>query len=176
MSKFSLILLAACALAVPAAAQTKISGKQTCAKPDTQQIIPVGDAPGHALMVQRNSCTWDAPLEIAGLKSTTSVDVETDEAKGPNVTGSGYGTVTMDNGDTFTVKYSGTTKVAADGTAIFHGSWSFAKGSGKLADISGGGTYGGTGAADGSGSVDVHGTYTISKPAPKPVPAAKPAT
>ena len=176
MRRLSLILLAACALAVPAAAQTKVTGRQTCPKPDTLQVIPIGDAPGHALMISKTTCTWPAPMAIAGLKTTNAVNIETDEAWGANVTAHGYGMATMDNGDTFFVKYSGTAKMNQDGSSTFRGTWTFSKGTGKLAGISGSGSYGGTGAADGTGSVDVHGTYTIGKPAAAPAPAAKPAT
>jgi hypothetical protein len=115
-------------------------------------------------------------MVIAGLKTASAVNIETDEAKGANVTASGYGMATMDNGDTFYVKYSGTAKMNQDGSSTFHGTWTFSKGTGKLAGISGSGTYGGTGAADGTSSVDVHGSYTAGKPAATPAPAAKPAT
>lgn len=170
MKKFGLVLLMACAIALPASAQTKISGKQTCAKPDTQSV-EVGDAAGHVMMVQKASCKWDTGIEIEGTKATTSMDVASAEVWGMNATAHGYNMGTMDNGDKFTVKYSGSMKMAKDGTATFEGKWSFAGGTGKLKGIKGGGTYKGSGTADGAGTVDVEGDYTIA-----PAMAKKPAT
>ncbi|MGB6199258.1 MAG: hypothetical protein WA871_08265 [Candidatus Acidiferrales bacterium] len=168
MKKLSFVLLLASAIAVPASAQTKISGKQTCPKPDVQQSADVTDMPGHALILQKGTCTWDTPVQMAGLKSVSSVDVSTAEAWGPNVTQHGYSTSTMDNGDTFTAKYSGTMKIGKDGAATFSGSWTFIAGTGKLKGLKGGGTYGGTGTADGAGTIAVKGDYTIVKAAASP--------
>jgi hypothetical protein len=168
MRKFGLVLLIACAVTLPATAQTKISGKQTCAKPDPQQSIDVGDKAGHSVTVQKAACKWDVGLEIEGVKSTESVDVASGEVWGTSATQHGYNMSTMDNGDKFTVKYSGTIKVAKDGTAAFDGKWNFVSGTGKLKGIKGSGTYKGTGSADGSGTVDVEGDYTIAPAAVKP--------
>ena len=167
MKKLGLGLLMACAMALPATAQTKISGKQTCAKPDPMQSIEVGDKPGHSLMIQKAACKWDTALEIEGTKSTESVDVASSEVWGTTATQHGYNMGTMDNGDKFSVRYMGTMKVAKDGTAAFDGKWTFLSGTGKLKGIKGGGTYKGTGLADGSGTVDVEGDYTIATAAMK---------
>jgi hypothetical protein len=168
MKKLGLVLLMACAIALPATAQTKISGKQTCAKPDPMQSIDVGDKPGHSVMIQKAACKWDTGLEIEGTKSTESTDVSTAEVWGTTATQHGYNMGTMDNGDKFTVKWTGTMKVAKDGTAAFDGKWTFISGTGKLMGIKGSGTYKGTGSADGSGTVDVEGDYTIAMAAMKP--------
>jgi hypothetical protein len=177
MRKLILLLLMSCAVAVPASAQMKLSGKEACPKPDVQQSVDVTDMPGHALMIQHGNCTWPTPFELAGLKPVSSVDVNTDEAWGGKVTEHGYDVGTMDNGDTYTAKYSGTITMAQDGTSTFHGSWTFVGGTGKLKGLSGGGTYGGTGAADGSVVSDVKGTYSVSKAPMKPMaPAMKPAS
>jgi hypothetical protein len=167
MKKFGFILLIACAITLPASAQTKISGKQTCAKPDSQSI-DVGDKAGHSLMIQKAACKWDTPLEIEGTKSSDSGDVASSEVWGTSAMQHGYNMGTMDNGDKFTVKYSGTMKIAKDGTAAFDGKWDFVSGTGKLKGIKGGGTYKGTGLADGSATVDVEGNYTIAPAAMKP--------
>ena len=115
-----------------------------------------------------------APITLAGEKAVTSVNTSTSEAMGMNITDHGYDVGTMDNGDTYTAKYSGTITAAADGSATYHGSWVFTKGTGKLKGLKGGGTYKGSNAADGSGSADIVGTYSIVKTAMKP--AAKPAS
>ena len=44
MKKMGLVLLAACTIAVPASAQMKIKGTETCPKPDTMQSVDVTDA------------------------------------------------------------------------------------------------------------------------------------
>jgi hypothetical protein len=172
MRNLGLILLAALVLALPATAQTKITGKANCAKADTQQSVDVGDVAGHSISVVKNSCKWDTPLEIAGLKSGDAVDVSTIEAWGPKFAQHGYNTSTMDNGDKMTVRYSGTATAAKDGTLTMEGKWTFLKGTGKLKGIKGSGTYKGTGATDGSGIVDVEGEYTL----PEAKTAAKPAS
>jgi hypothetical protein len=63
------VLLAA--FAGSALAQTRISGTSKCGKPDASPPIQVGDQTGHALVIEKGSCTWTSPLEMAGLKSTT---------------------------------------------------------------------------------------------------------
>jgi hypothetical protein len=178
MKRLSFVLLAACAVAVPASAQMKIKGTETCPKPDTMQSVDVTDMPGHTLMVQKGSCTWSMPITLAGLKSVTSVNTSTTEGKGMNITEHGYDVGTMDNGDTYTAKYSGMILAAKDGTTTYKGTWVFVGGTGKLKGLKGGGTYKGSGAADGSGSVDVVGSYSVVKPMMKPMaaPAAKPAS
>jgi hypothetical protein len=178
MRKMGLVLLAVCTIAVPASAQMKIKGTETCPKPDTMQSVDVTDAPGHALIVQKGNCTWSAPITLAGLKAVTSVNTNSSEAMGMNITEHGYDVGTMDNGDTYTAKYSGTILAAADGTATFHGSWVFTKGTGKLKGLKGGGTYKGSAAADGTTSANIVGTYSIVKPAMKPMamPMTKPAS
>jgi hypothetical protein len=177
MKRFSLVLLAACAVAVPASAQMKIKGTETCPKPDTMQSVDVTDMPGHSLMVQKGNCTWSMPITLAGLKAVNSVNTSSTEAMGMNMTEHGYDVGTMDNGDTYIAKYSGTILAAKDGTATYKGTWVFVGGTGKLKHLKGGGTYKGSAAADGSSSADIWGTYSVMKPMMKPMaPAAKPAS
>jgi hypothetical protein len=167
MRKASLLVLIAFAVALPAGAQTKISGKQTCAKPDPSYSVDVGDAAGHAAMLQKAACTWDTPLEIAGAKTKDSTDVATSEAWGMKISQHGYNIATMDSGDKFTVRYTGTATATKDGKATYEGKWTFVSGTGKLKGIKGSGTYKGSGTADGAGTVDVEGEYTLPMPAMK---------
>ena len=60
------------AIAVSALAQTHISGTCKGGKADSTQSIEVGDQPGHMLLIEKASCTWSVPVEMAGVKSTTS--------------------------------------------------------------------------------------------------------
>jgi hypothetical protein len=178
MKKLCLTLFVACAIAMPASAQMKLKGTENCSKPDTNQTAPVTDMPGHALILQSGACTWSAPIEIAGLKAVTSVNVSSSDAMGMGVTQHGYDVGTMDDGDTYTAKYSGTVTMAADGTATDHGTWTFVGGTGKLKGLTGGGGYKGTGAADGTSAANVWGSYSIVKHMMKPMakPMAKPAS
>jgi hypothetical protein len=161
MRKASLLVLIAFAVALPAGAQTKISGKQTCAKPDPSYSVDAGDQAGHTLSLAKATCTWDTPMEIAGAKTTGSLDVESGEGWGMKISQHGYNIATMDSGDKFTVRYTGTATATKDGKATYEGKWTFVSGTGKLKGIKGSGTYKGSGTADGAGTVDVEGEYTL---------------
>jgi hypothetical protein len=163
MRRTSMLWLAAILLAVPASAQTKLSGKVQCAKPDPDYAIEVGDKPGHVMSARKQTCVED--WKIADLAVKTGQDVATGEMNGATGRDNGYHTATMENGDKYVVHFGGTTTAAKDGTATFDGKWSFVSGTGKLKGIKGGGTYKGTGKADGSGEVMVEGDYTLPAPA-----------
>jgi hypothetical protein len=155
------------AMALTASAQgTKVSGKAHCDKPDPGASTDVGDKPGHMMMIRGAACKYTTPMEIAGLKTTTGHDAGTSEVTGPAVKDSGYHTATMDNGDKFTVWFSGKGMMNKDQSGTFEGTWKFVSATGKLKGIKGGGTYKGTSAADGTSDVDVDGEYTIAPAAP----------
>jgi uncharacterized protein GlcG (DUF336 family) len=160
MTKAGLLVLLVIA-ALPAAAQTRITGKQTCPKPDPSYSVDAGDQAGHTMMLQKATCTWDTPVEIAGAKATTSIDVASSEAWGMKASQHGYNIATMDNGDKFTVRFTGGMTAAKDGSATFEGKWTFVSGTGKLKGIKGSGTYKGSGTADGAGTIEVEGDYTL---------------
>jgi hypothetical protein len=171
MRKMFFAVLALLVMTIQAGAQTKISGKSHCAKPDPNYAIEVGDRPGHSLALNKTACNWTTPVEIEGLQSKDGMDTSTVEISGAKMTESGYDVTTMANGDKFAVRFQGTIAAGKDGTATIAGKWSFASGTGKLKGIKGSGTYKGTGMADGSGDIDVEGEYTIA--AATPVPAKK---
>lgn len=170
MRRLVTLLLFAFVSVLPAAAQTKISGQITCAKAEINDSADVGDAAGHALMLQKASCQWPKPFRIAGLSSGASTDVSTLDARGNVLQQRGYNTSTMSNGDKVTVRYQGVIRAKQDGSATLSGTWTYLSGTGKLRGIRGGGTYQGTGATDGSGTLTVVGEYTLppAKAAPKP--------
>ena len=155
------------ALTLPVAAQTKISGKLNCGKPDVNSSAEVPDAAGHMVMLTKASCTWSAPLEIGGMKTKSAIDVATAEVHGASGSGHGYSVSTMDNGDKVTASYQGTMQMNKDGSGTFKGTWKFTSGTGKLKGIKGSGTYTGSGAADGAATGDIEGEYTLSAPAAK---------
>ena|SRR5437016_7596423 len=61
------------------AAQTKLSGAGTCAKPDVTHTIPIGDRPNHAFTISKTTCRWTKPFAIAGLRSKGGTGVQSDE-------------------------------------------------------------------------------------------------
>jgi hypothetical protein len=164
MKKPVIAVLTAFFAVMMAHAQTKVTGKAACAKPETNYSIDVGDRPGHALMLQKATCKWTTPLEIEGMHSQDGVDVTSADSTGATISERGYHVAAMDNGDKFFVRYQGTIKTSKDGSAAFEGKWTFINGTGKLRGLKGGGTYKGTGAADGSGNIDVEGEYSLAAP------------
>ena len=174
MRKLSLVLLMVLALAVTTNAQTKISGKAHCPKADMNSA-DVGDKPGHMLMLQKVTCTYSTPLEIAGAKNKAALEVFTTEMSAATAHDTGYETATLDNGDKYTVRWSGTTKMNKDNSGTNEGKWAFVGGTGKLKGVKGGGTYKGTSAADGSSDFEVEGDYTLpeARPAAAKAPAKK---
>lgn len=168
MRRTGVLLLAALAFAIPASAQTKLTGKVHCAKPDPDYNIEVGDKTGHALALRKAACTW-TDQQIAGLTTKTGNDAATSEVSGNTIRDTGFHTATLDNGDKYTVRFTGVATIK-DNTGTIDGKWSFVSGTGKLKGIKGGGTYKGTSNADGSADVTVDGDYTL--PA-TPAPAVK---
>ena len=68
-----LVCVAGLALGLSAAAQTKISGTNHCAKPDPQTMVEVGDRPNHAFSVGQVKCAWTKPWKLAGIPGKEGV-------------------------------------------------------------------------------------------------------
>ncbi|MFC5863456.1 hypothetical protein ACFPT7_14215 [Acidicapsa dinghuensis] len=152
------VLLAA--LATSALAQTQFSASSKCAKPDNSQSIEVGDHPGHMLVIEKSSCTWSAPVEMGGFKSTGYTSVDTVDAKGATYQVHGYAVLTMESGDKVFARYSGTGTMKGD-IAAAEGTWSYTGGTGKFKGLKGNGTYKGSGASDGSNETQLQGEYSL---------------
>jgi hypothetical protein len=163
MAAFALLAV----LTSAAAAQTKISGKLSCAKPDVNSSAEVPDAAGHMVMLTKANCTWPTPLDVGGVKTKSAIDVATAEVHGASGTGHGYNVATMDNGDKITASYSGTMQMNKDGSGTFKGTWKYTSGTGKFKGIKGSGTYTGSATPDGSATGDIEGEYTLPAPAAK---------
>ena len=161
MKNSVIVALMAFLAVVMANAQTKLTGKASCSKPETNYSIDVGDRTGHTLMLQKATCKWTTPIEIEGMHSQDGIDVTSADAMGSTISERGYHVATMDSGDKFFVRYQGTIKANKEGTAAFEGKWTFISGTGKLKGIKGGGTYKGTGSADGGGNIEVEGEYSV---------------
>lgn len=151
------VLLAA--FATSALAQTQFSASSKCAKPDNSQSIEVGDHPGHMLVIEKGSCTWNTPVEIAGLKSTGYTYTEALDVSGAKLQVHGYVVITMENGDKAYARYQGTGSMTG-GTTTGDGAWSYTGGTGKLKGLKGKGTDKVSGGSDGS-ETQVEGEYSL---------------
>jgi hypothetical protein len=154
------VLLAA--IAGSALAQTQHSGSGKCGKPDAFQSIEVGDSAGHTLVIDKGSCTWNVPVEMAGLKSTAYTSAESVDVTGAKFQVRGYGVITMENGDKAYVRYQGMGTIKGE-AATGEGTWSYTSGTGKLKGLKGKGTYKASGsvAPDGEGEFHVEGEYSL---------------
>ena len=154
------LVLFAFGVAASASAQTKISGTVQC-KSEPVTPVEIGDKPGHAFAIIKNACTWTTPMEIAGAHTKTGDDVIAVEMNGSSSSDHGYHLDVMDDGDKFTVRFSGSGK-SKDGKPVGSaGTWSFVSGTGKVKGIQGKGTYKGTANADGTTTVQIAGEYSI---------------
>ncbi len=155
-----LLSFVAVGLALTAQAQTKISNSAKCNKPDPQNMIAVGDRPGHAFIIAKQACTWTKSTEIAGSPDKTYESTIFSEASGAKSRDRGYVVDTYASGDKAFVRWQGTATLK-DGTPVSQeGTWSFTGGTGKLKGLKGKGTYKCT--AEGEGSAcDIEGEYEL---------------
>jgi hypothetical protein len=157
------VLLAA--FAGSALAQTPISGTSKCDKPGTSQSIEVGDVAGHLLMIEKDTCSWSVPFEMAGLKSTTFTMAEAVDLTGAKTQDHGYVVITMENGDQANVRFQGVSNLKNEGAFTGGGTWSFTRGTGKLKGLKGKGTYQASLApGDAGGRIQMEGEYSLPEP------------
>jgi hypothetical protein len=157
--KTAFVFLCAAALAVTAAAQTKMSGTATC-KSDPPAPVAIGDRAGHAFSVSQAQCTW-SKLEIAGASAKDGVSTAIGETSGNTTSARGYHVGTMEGGDKWTCSFQGKT-TAKDGKPVSDkGTWTFTQGTGKLKGIKGKGTFVGTPVADGTWTYQIEGEYSL---------------
>jgi len=160
MRKIILVPALLCGMAVIAGAQTKLSGKLTCAKPSVSET---GGEGAQMIMFQKANCTWTTPFTIDGSKAGRAVDAAIGDITGSIARDHGYSTTVMDNGDSTIARYEGTLQMKKDRSGTIKGTWRYVRGTGKFTGISGSGTFKGEGAADGSSWVDVSGHYSLAK-------------
>ena len=158
LATFVVLLLATIAIS-----QTKISGISTCAKPDQQQRIDVGDKPGHAFAISQGKCNWTKPMNLAGVQTKEDVVTTSNEITGARARAHGVVVGTMSNGDAMHVRIQGTDTYKDEKLQTSDGTWSFVGGSGKLKGIKGKGTYKGKPDAAGNVVYDIAGEYEIPK-------------
>ena len=151
-------------IATTAAAQTKFSGSQTCAKPDPSYTVAVGDRADHVISLSKDKCTWTRG-EIAGIKLKTDVDtIISEDISATTSRDRGYAVTLMANGDTIFVELEGTTTIR-EVPVSGRGTWTFTGGTGKMQGIKGKGTYDGKYNRDGTGTFNVQGEYQLAAPA-----------
>jgi hypothetical protein len=152
----------------PKSAYLEVFRVRTCGKPETVGKADAGDRAGHTMELGKGSCTWTAPLEMAGLKSKDGNSVSFVEATSTRSSGTGTFVGDMDNGDKFFVSFHDSTTIKNGQPAgPSKGTWSYTGGTGKLKGLQGKGTYTVTVNADGTSTVAVEGDYIIAEPTPK---------
>ena len=147
------------ALTVTANAQTKISGTEVCGKPDKEQMLEVGDHPGHMLGVQQVKCTW-SKMEIAGSAAKDSLTTILVDGHGNKANIRGYDTATLASGDKAFVRFQGAVALKDGAPVTDEGKWTFSGGTGKLKGLKGEGTYKGKGTPEGE-TFEIEGEYTL---------------
>ena len=148
------------------AAQTKISGTLTCAKPNPEYTLDVGDRAGHVFVLAKSACSWTKPIRIEGVDTKDSHDVNVVDGDAANSDSNGYDISNMANGDKVFIRFSGTDRSTKDGEPLSTGTWRFVGGTGKFKGIMGKGTYRGRPDASGNYINEIDGDYTL--PAKRP--------
>ena len=152
--------LAVVSMATAVNAQTKISGKSTCAPPEVQHMIPVGDQEGHTFGISKQDCTWDTPLEINGIKSKAGVNTGFDEVEDGKSKAHGFYLDTMENGDQAHYRWKGTMVLKGEKPESGDIEWELTRGTGKMKGVKASGTCKGKGTAEGGISWECTGSYT----------------
>lgn len=147
-------------------AQTKITGKQHCQTPRVIAREDAGDEAGHTLTLEKNSCTWLTPLQIAGATSNDGSLVAFWEAGPHRAATNGTYVGNMDSGDKFYIEFHWATLKDGTPPETLKGYWAFTGGTGKLKGITGSGTYSATENENG-GEVNMEGEYSVTVPARK---------
>lgn len=155
-----LVLLGATLAATAFGETTKISAEIQCkAEPPTPVAIP--DKPNHAYAIVKATCTWTKPFEMGGSQVKDGTETISSEMWGDKAADRGYFAGGTASGDTYTVKFAGTSHSKGGKPVGNEGTWSFTGGTGKLKGVKGGGKYKGTAGADGTMTTQVEGEYSL---------------
>jgi len=154
--------------AVSASGQTKISGTIKCNNPEPRYNIEVGDRPGHAMVLEKQTCTWPEPLTLGSDKTKDGSSVATVDVTATRASGSGTHVDTTEGGDKLFVAYRYTVPLKDGKPGDAHGTWSYTGGTGKLKGIKGSGTFKTTFGDDGTSTTQVEGEYTLAEGAGAP--------
>jgi hypothetical protein len=162
MHRICLLFGLICLMASVATAQTKISGTEECAKPESQQTLPVGDRADHTIGITQWKCTWTKPMEIEGVQVKESIDTDSSDTSGNAIRYRGYEISTMASGDKYYVRYQGTVTLKEGVPQSDSGTWSFFGGTGKLKGIKGKGSSKCKGVGEGH-RCEIEGEYEVPK-------------
>jgi hypothetical protein len=167
--KFLAVFVLAILVVGSSAAQTKMSGAGTCAKPDVEHSIPVSDSPGQSFTIGQGKCTWSKPWEVAGQPTKGGATTFFAHTSGNTVRQSEVYVDTLANGDKVFYSYNQTATLKNNMPQPTKGKWTITSGTGKAKGIKGSGTCSITPAADGSVAFECQGEYTLppAKPAKK---------
>ena len=154
-------LLIVLATAAVAAAQTKVTGTLQCGKPEAEHALPAGDSPDHVFSMSKVSCNWIKPMEVGGTQSKLGVSTGVDEITGDSAQGHGQHVSTAATGEKTFVRYKGSATIKNGAPQSVDGTWSYTGGTGKLAGITGKGTYKGKANPDGTMTYEVEGEYQL---------------
>jgi len=113
------------------------------------------------LILEKGSCVWSTPIEIAGLKSTADSGADTVDVTGAKGLARGYSVMTMENGDKAFVRWQATDTSTKEGTVTGDGIWSYTGGTGKLKGLKVKGTLKFSSAPDGTSESQIEGTYSL---------------
>ena len=156
------LLVFGCAFATAgnATAQTKFAGKCSQGKPDPNHVVRVADGANHVMTLGQVTCTWSSG-DIAGAALKDEIDTVVSDMKGTTSHDRGYGVGSAASGDTYYVRFDGTTTLKGEVPTTSTCNWTFYGGTGKLRGLTGRGTCTGTFDATGAAVFDVVGEYAI---------------
>lgn len=140
------------------AAQTKLSGAGTCAKPDVTHTIAIGDRPNHSFTISQTTCRWTKPFNIGGLRSKGGQGVQSDELTDSTSQFHGYYLDTMSDGERAYYRYVGT---GTPQGAMWN--WLFVGGTGRLRGLRGSGSCRAKPIAGGVSAWECTGSYQLPK-------------
>ncbi len=140
------------------AAQTKLSGAGTCAKPDVTHTIAIGDRPNHSFTISQTTCRWTKPFNIAGIRSKGGQGLQSDELTDSTSQFHGYYLDTMSDGDRAYYRYVGT---GTPQGAMWN--WLFVGGTGRLRALRGSGSCRAKPIANGVSAWECTGSYQLPK-------------
>ena len=155
-----LLALALCMAGSVAGAQA-VNVTWKCTPLGKPAMLEVGDAPGHAYVIDQGKCTALKSSAIGGVQQKEGVVTEFADGTGNNAKGHGMFVETLANGDkiNYTFTSAGVTK---DGKLVSGSDkWTVVGGTGKFKGATGSGACKGTGNPDGSNTFDCKGNIKV---------------
>jgi hypothetical protein len=154
-----LFALALCMAGSVAGAQA-VNVTWHCAPLGKPTAVEVGDAAGHAFVLEQGKCTALKSSDIAGVKQKEGQVTQFTDATGNSAKGHGIFVETLSSGDKihYTFTFTGVSK---NGKPVSGANrWTAVGGTGKFKGATGSGTCKGTGSPDGSTNYECAGTVT----------------